>query len=346
MFLNNRRYIYYAALGYWVFAIGAFCIAALGFYGFEVWHFLPTEIDLSNANYSSPGSTSPDGRVHYLGTDVLGRDIAAGILNGFYVSLGTGFVAVLISMIIGLPLGLFSGFFGNHSLRIRKTHLLLILLGILLLGYGLIYFQFLSWPFKIIIFGIAFFLFYIGFQSKGSKDLRALPLDLIIMRLIEVISGLPGLLILLAVAAIFQCKSIWVTALVIGLLRWPVMTLIARNETHRQNKMAFIDSCKALGLSTRRIILIHILPNILTPILITAILGMASAILIESALSFLGIGVALDTQTWGSMLAESRKQISAWWLAVFPGLFIFLTVFSLHLISSHYRDGSTGFRPE
>jgi peptide/nickel transport system permease protein len=165
----------------------------------------------------------------------------------------------------------------------------------------------------------------------GSK--QNLPIDLLVMRGIEVISGLPGLLILLAISAILESKSVLFTGLIIGLLRWPVLTLLSRNEVQKTKQLAYVQSARALGMGDLRITLNHILPNILTPIIVTLIMGLASAILIESALSFLGIGVALEEQTWGSLLSESRRQIKAWWLAVFPGGAIFLTIMSLHTIA-------------
>jgi peptide/nickel transport system permease protein len=296
--------------------------------------FSPQNIDLDRANYQPPMTTSKDGRWHFLGTDLIGRDVAAGLIHGTRLSLTTAMIAMLLSMLIGLPLGLIGGYTGNSGIRAHPIQIGLYLMVLVLLCYVMIYFKGLALGGKLILILVTFLLITAG--MIGGRKLRNksnLPLDLIIMRGIEVVSGLPGLLILLAISAILESKSVLATGLIIGLLRWPIITLLSRNEVQKTKQLAYVQSARALGMGDLRITLNHILPNILTPIIVTLIMGLASAILIESALSFLGIGVALEEQTWGSLLSESRRQIKAWWLAVFPGGAIFLTIMSLHTIA-------------
>lgn len=293
--------------------------------------FTVNDIDLDNANYAPPLSDHEDGRRHWLGTDLIGRDVLAGLYHGFYVSLFTALIAVLVSFLIGLPLGITSGWHKKNGFKTTWSTIFgsMILLAMVL--YAVMYWNHLTWTVLLILMMIALVIPWA--LSKISTSSLGVDIDVLLMRLIEVFSGLPGLLVLLAVSAVLESKSIAVTGFIIGLLRWPVIMVISRNETIRAAESNYVSSGRALGMSSIRLAVKHILPNILTPLWVAAILGFASAILIESALSFLGIGVALETQTWGSLLAESRKQISAWWLAVFPGAAIFLTVISLHIMA-------------
>ena len=332
--MHRSKWTYYLAVSYILVAI---IIAIFSSYiankgGFIP--FAPDEIDLVNGNYAPPSTSALDGRVHWMGTDLIGRDIASGIINGFRVSLGTAGIAILITLLLGIPVGLLAGFYGNTKFSMNLAEGMGTFLTLIAGWYAVTNMSFVSWPFlTLLFFLIAVMWIAIHIYVSRSWKQYNLPIDLIVMRGIEIISGLPGLLILLAISSIFQSKSLAATAIVIGLLRWPILALITRNETIRSKVSPYVMSCEALGYSSWRILTMHILPNILTPIIISLVLGMASAILIESALSFLGIGAALEIQTWGSILAESRKHISAWWLAIYPGAAIFFTVLSLHVIA-------------
>ena len=166
--------------------------------------------------------------------------------------------------------------------------------------------------------------------SGGSEII--IPVDTLFTRLVELMVSLPGLVVLLAVSAAFESKSLVLTAVIIGLLRWVRIGQVARNESIRLRQETFVQSARALGMTRGRIIFRHLLPNLWAPVFVIAVFSIAGFILLESSLSFLGIGVALEQQTWGSMLAESRKFIKAWWLAIFPGLAIFIAIISINRI--------------
>ena len=163
-----------------------------------------------------------------------------------------------------------------------------------------------------------------------------IPVDLWISRVIEVFISIPRLLLILAAVAVYQSEDggggILLVMAVIGFTTWTRIARFMRGELLRVRNLEFIEAAQALGFKNFRIILRHALPNALTSVLIAIAFGVASAILIESSLSFLGIGVEAETATWGKMLADSRAHPEGWWLAVFPGVAIFLTVTMFNLL--------------
>lgn len=162
--------------------------------------------------------------------------------------------------------------------------------------------------------------------------------DVIISRLIELIITLPVFFLIITVVAMFQSGSIWLVMVLIGLTGWPGIARFTRGEFLRIRNMEFVSAATALGLSNRRIIFRHVLPNSLAPVLVSSAFGIAGAILIEASLSFLGFGVPPTIVTWGSVLSDARGNISAWWLAVFPGMAIFISVLCYNLIGDGLRD--------
>lgn len=163
-------------------------------------------------------------------------------------------------------------------------------------------------------------------------------IDLIGMRLIEVFEAIPTLLILITIMAAYG-RSIYMMMAVIGLLSWTGTARFIRAEFLRLRNQDFVQAAVASGLRQTTIIYRHILPNGLTPVLVTATFGVASAILTEATLSFLGLGL-IDEPSWGQMLNQARSggQGFVWWMAIFPGLAIFLTVYAYALIGDAVRD--------
>lgn len=164
--------------------------------------------------------------------------------------------------------------------------------------------------------------------------------DIVISRLIELFMTLPTFFLIITVVAMVQEGSLWLVMGLIGLTGWTSIARFTRGEVLRVRNLDYVTAAVALGYSPQRIILRHVLPNALAPVLVSAAFGIASAVLIESALSFLGFGVPPTVVTWGSLLSRSRVNISAWWLAVFPGLMIFLTVAAYNLIGDALRDAT------
>ncbi len=220
---------------------------------------------------------TPPSANHWLGTDVLGRDVLSRIIYGSGVSLSVGFVAVGISTLIGVVLGSVSGYYG-----------------------GLV--------------------------------------DRILMRFVDIMLCFPSFFLILAVIA-FIGPSIWNIMVVIGVTSWMGVTRLVRAEFLTIRERDFVKAAIAEGAGDFRIIFRHILPNAMAPVLVAATLGVASAVLIESGLSFLGIGVQPPDPSWGNMLTEGKDNIEiAWWLSVYPGLAIFITVMGYNLLGEGIRD--------
>jgi peptide/nickel transport system permease protein len=158
------------------------------------------------------------------------------------------------------------------------------------------------------------------------------------MRFIEVFKTIPALILLLALIAIISKPSILTLILTLAFLLWPTVARFSRAEMLRIREEDYINSAKILGLSDIKIILTHALPNALGPIMVVIAFGISGAILLEATLSFLGLGLALDDVSWGSMLSEARQNFKAWWLALFPGIAIFFTVASFNIIGDRIQS--------
>jgi peptide/nickel transport system permease protein len=162
--------------------------------------------------------------------------------------------------------------------------------------------------------------------------------DAVISRGIEIMICFPAFFLILAVLA-FIGPSLINIMVVIGLTSWPGIARLVRGEFLKLRNQDFVMAGKTVGAGTMRLIFRHILPNSLAPVLVAATFGVASSILIESSLSFLGFGVQPPTPSWGEILSQSRDFIDiAWWLAFFPGLAIFVSITSYNLVGEGLRD--------
>jgi peptide/nickel transport system permease protein len=163
-------------------------------------------------------------------------------------------------------------------------------------------------------------------------------IDWFVSRLIEIVLCFPFLFLVLGIVALFR-PSLWTIMIALGLTSWTTEARFIRGEFLRIRDMEFAQAARASGARDARIIFRHLLPNALAPVLVSASFGVASAILTESALSFLGLGVAVPTSSWGSILSVAEQYIDyAWWLVLFPGLAIFTTVAALNVIGDRFRD--------
>lgn len=162
--------------------------------------------------------------------------------------------------------------------------------------------------------------------------------DSVLMRIVDIMLCFPTFFLILAVIAMLE-PSIWYIMVIIGLTGWMGVARLVRAEVLSLKSRDFISAARVLGASDRRIIFRHILPNALSPVLVSATLGVAGAILTESALSFLGIGVQPPTPSWGNILTSGKDYIEfAWWLSLFPGVAILVTVLSYNLVGEGIRD--------
>ncbi|WP_069298981.1 ABC transporter permease [Neptunicoccus sediminis] len=213
---------------------------------------------------------------HLMGTDMLGRDIAAGLVHGARVSLLIGLVSTAIALLIGVGIGAVAGYFG-----------------------GLV--------------------------------------DDILMRFTEVFQTIPSLIFAIVLVAIMG-PSINSIVIAISVVSWPSVSRLVRAEFMTLRRREYVESSQVLGLPGWRIMLTDILPNAMAPVIVTATLMVATAILMESGLSFLGLGDP-DMISWGYQIGAARTMLrAAWWMSFFPGVAIIITVLCLNLVGEGLSD--------
>ena len=217
-------------------------------------------------------------RIYWLGTDDQGRDYLSRLMGGTVISLSVGFIAVLISLLIGVTLGAIAGYFRG-------------------------------W------------------------------VDEIIMWFINVIWSIPALLLVIAITMVIG-KGWDKTFIAVGLTMWVEIARVVRGQVLSVREKEYVEAGKALGFSSGRIILRHVLPNTTGPIIVIAAANFASAILIEAGLSFLGLGAQIPTPSWGSMINDYRGYITddMAYLAVLPGVAIVIMVLAFMLVGNGLRD--------
>jgi peptide/nickel transport system permease protein len=181
----------------------------------------------------------------------------------------------------------------------------------------------------------------LGFAIGGISGYVGGATDLLLSRFVEVVLCFPVLFLLLALAA-FLPPSPAAVILAIGLTTWPGDARYARAEVLKARSLDYTRAAKSAGASTTRILVRHVLPNVLAPLLVSAAFGVAWAILAEAALSFLGVGLPAPASSWGGILSAAPAYIEeAWWMALFPGVALFLTVSAYNLLAEGLRRATT-----
>ena len=164
-------------------------------------------------------------------------------------------------------------------------------------------------------------------------------IDSVLMRFVDLMYAIPQLFLLIVIGVFFKGMSVGVIIVVLGLLRWMTTSRLVRAQFLSLKHREFVEAARCIGARDERIIFRHILPNTLAPIIVAATLGIAGAIITESTLSFLGLGIQPPTPSWGNMLKDATSEMDkAPWMAVFPGLFIFLAVVSINFVGDGLRD--------
>ena len=246
--------------------------------------FIATAIFANEITSYDPTSTNPrvslapPGEQHTLGADFMGRDVFSRIVYGARISLAVAIGATTLGCLIGVTIGLLSGFFGG-------------------------------W------------------------------VDLIMQRLIDIMQALPLLVMALIMAASLG-PSLTNTIIAIAIPLVPNVARVIRSNTLALREMPFVEAARAVGMSEARIAIQHVLPNTLAPLIVLGTAQFGSAILVESALAFLGLGVPEPHPSWGRMLSESAAEYvrTAPWLVIFPGIAISLVVFGTNLLGDAIRD--------
>jgi len=164
--------------------------------------------------------------------------------------------------------------------------------------------------------------------------------DMALSRMIEVVMCVPTLVLILTLLAIVERPTIWHTMMVLGVTGWTGIARLTRGEFIKLSQTEFVTAARALGAGRMRIMFRHILPNAMAPVLVPITFGIAAAILIESALSFLGFGAPPPNPSWGTVLNAGRSNLQMWWLILFPGIAIFLTVLTYNLIGEGLQEAT------
>jgi peptide/nickel transport system permease protein len=226
---------------------------------------------LAGKPLSSPGTNG-----FLLGSDSLGRDVAAGIVHGAKTSLLIGLVATMVAVFIGVLFGAFSGYYGGR-------------------------------------------------------------LDDLLMRVTEIFQTIPSFIFAILLVAIMK-PSIASIVIAIAVVSWPGVARLVRGEFLALKNREFVQACHTLGMNDLRIMMREILPNCLSPIIVVGSLMVATAILIESGLAFLGLGDP-NIMSWGFQIGAGRTMLrSAWWVCTFPGIAILITVLAINLVGEGLND--------
>lgn len=320
--------------------------------------YMPERTDVLNSTVGpfDKQKTSQYKRRHFLGTDHIGRDVASGMIHGTRIAMLVGIVAMSIATFIGILLGALAGYFGDDRLKVTRASIVFNFLGLFIfvffafvvrgytmgdnIGNGYLFYEmFVNFGLFVFILAMANLIGYLFKPVPWLGHSATIPIDIIVMRLIEVVTSVPVLILILAILAIIKTSSIFYVMAIIGTVSWTGIAKFIRAELLRVRSLEYIEAAQAFGYSEVRIILRHAIPNALAPVLIAIAFGIASAILTESFLSFIGVGVPPEQVTWGALLKASRDaSIDAWWLAVFPGFAIFVTVTIFNLLGEGLTD--------
>ena len=283
--------------------------------------------------------------IYLLGTDDLGRDIFARMMQGAWVSLTIGFVAVGISVLIGILLGGLAGYYGNVRIRFLPVLALIVLLVSLIFWASGQNSMALNTFIISIVLSVCSFLYSVLSEKRNrlTKKLdflffNTMNVDSLVMRFVDVMLCFPSFFLILTVVAILP-PSIYNIMIVIGLTSWMGTTRFVRAEFLSLREQDFVSAANAMGIKDISIIFRHMIPNAIAPVLVSATIGIAGAILTEAALSFLGIGVPPPHATWGNILSDGKKFLfDAPWLTYIPGLSILIVVLSFNLFGEGLRD--------
>lgn len=289
-----------------------------------------------------PGEAPPLG-IYLLGTDDLGRDVFARMMQGAWVSLSVGFVAVGIAVAVGIVLGGISGYYGNASILLGE------ILAILGVGGGALMGALGRSGLGLAMAGFGVLLAAVAVRARkkrsGSEGIWSktflaplLTVDTLIMRLVDIMLCFPSFFLILTVVALLP-PSIYNIMVVIGLTGWMGTARFVRAEFLALREQDFVAAVKALGVSDARIIFRHLVPNAIAPVLVSATLGIAGAIMTEAGLSFLGFGVPPPHATWGNILSDGRRFLfDAPWLTLIPGMAVLIVVLAFNLFGEGLRE--------
>lgn len=292
--------------------------------------YQPATPDL--VHVATPPDWAAPGPAHYLGTDALGRDVLAGLLAGARQLVLHTLPAVALATLVGALSGAAAGFWGNRQLRLPAA----------VAGWAVV----LAWwalgfPTEVFyLLVVASFLFTLLSWRAARSTTRyhrrytfALPFDSLVLGAATLLGAVPRLILLVVLAASPPPASGQFIGL-LALLAWPEVARLVRGRMLWVRAQPFVEAARASGLPASRIWWHHALPHACRPLLAFAPLSLAGLVGLESSLAFLGIGQGPDVVSWGGQLSTVRQDLTAWWVAVFPGLALLLTLLALQKMAA------------
>jgi peptide/nickel transport system permease protein len=274
--ITHNQMIWYQFRQHKLAIIGLVFLAILGMiaiFGKWLMPYDPIQPNMALSN----GVPQPPSVDHWIGTDNLGRDLLSRLISGAQISLSVGFVAVSLSVAIGIIVGSVAGYAGG-------------------------------W------------------------------LDMLLTRIVDIFMSVPSFFLMMTVNVFFE-PSIYNVMIIIGLFSWMGVSRLVRGEFLRLKEMDFTTAARASGVPPFRMMRKHLLPNAIAPVIVAATIGIPYAILLESGLSFLGLGVPPPTASWGNLLYDARRWLNtSWWFWAPPGLLISLTVIAFNFVGDGLRD--------
>ncbi len=314
-------------------------------------HLLIDPVSISYNAQNTMGSTilqppfsTVNGIFMWAGTDHLGRNVFHSLMLSLRTSLLMSIGGMMMILIIGTLLGLLSGYFNNKGLRIKSWTSFLALILFFFVAYWFVYLPLqmpvgdFLWPWlqPALIF-IPLCIFFIWLSEKYTHSAVGFPLDHLILKTIEILSAFPFLLLILAFLSFFEPSLSTVMVLIIGLY-WTEPARLVRGQVIKIRENNFVASGRALGFPHFRIMYKHILPEILPLLVIVFCTGVASLIMLEATLSYLGIGMPPESPSLGKIISSWRFNVEAWWLAVFPAILLCSIVLALKNVSTNIRQ--------
>jgi len=314
-------------VAYWLAISWLALVAGLGLLG--PWLPLP---------YSGPATdllaiATPPGAPHYLGTDALGRDVLAGLLAGAQRLVSISLPATFLAAALGALMGGAAGFWGNTRLRLPVAAAG----GLLAAGWWALALPGQPLALALFLGSILWFSLLAFRKMLHRQPAIALPLDSLVLGTGTLLGAVPRLIMLVALAAGPPLTAYQLLGLLV-IVAWPEPARLVRAEMLRVRVQPFIEAAWASGLPPGRIWWRHALPSASQSLRSLVPLSLAGLISLESSLAFLGIGQAPDAVSWGSLLAASRQEPSAWWVAVAPGLALLLTLLALQKVAATAKN--------
>jgi len=278
------------------------------------------------------GSTA----LHVLGTDSLGRDVLSQLIGGAKTALLGGLAASGISFVIGFLLGSWSAWYSKSG---QKLSWLVLAEAGLIIGAMTYVWQFSGAPRLHVglVLGIGGMIIWATSKFLKKSD-WGIPPDRMLLFLAEVFSSVPALLLLLALAAMAFRPGLIQLVMIYVFVRWTRFAVLAQQEVKGALASSYVQAAYHAGLSGRKVLWRHILPNTFGTLWVQVLLGVSAFIIIEGTFSFLGLGLPVEQASWGRLVSEARSVTGGWWLWVIPGFVLSATILSLQTLGNSFRQ--------